>query len=90
MEGIPKEAWIIIYIWDSPEDWVGGYPSNLWQQMKTQNGTTPEHFDTYEDAKKCAEVDGLYNYRIIPVAGAVAKKFYTGESNCTLCGVINF
>lgn len=74
---IPEEAWIIIYTWDSPEDWVGGYPSELWQQMKTQNGKTPEHFDTYEEAEKCAESDGPYShYQIIPVAGAVTKNFY--------------
>jgi len=28
-----KEAWIIIYTWNSTEHWIGCFPSNLYQMF---------------------------------------------------------
>lgn len=70
---IPKEAWIIIYGWNEPSDWIGSFPSDHYQQYYTErrNGL-PHHFDTYEEAKKFAERGCLINPIIVPVAGKYA------------------
>jgi hypothetical protein len=86
---LPKEAWIILYIWNEPEDWVGGYPSELYQQMLTdQYGKAPLHFDTYEDAVKCAKQKALYSYIIIPIAGAQAIKLERDNRQLTIPDVV--
>lgn len=75
MEGLPEEAWIILRVWDEPECWVGGFPSNLYQQMVVNDdGKTPRHFDSYFEADKYCHLNALIDPVIIPIAGAQAMK----------------
>lgn len=85
---IPKEAWIIIYGWNEPSDWIGSFPSDHYQQYYTErrNGL-PHHFDTYEEAKRFSERECLINPIIVPVAGKYAMKMSEQDTNNQLDGL---
>lgn len=74
---LPKEAWIIVYAWHEPSDWIGGFPSNLYQQILTDNyGKLPRHFDSFDEAAIYAEREALIKPLIIPIAGEKAMQWH--------------
>jgi hypothetical protein len=81
---IPKEAWIILYVFNEPSDWVGSFPSEHCQQYytDTRNGL-PTHFDSYKEAVERAEREYLYNYIVVPIAGEQAMNLQ--KENERLC-----
>lgn len=85
---IPKEAWIILYIWSEPSDWIGSFPSSHCQQYYTdQRKGLPKHFDSYEEAVEKAEGEFLNNYIVVPIAGEQAMKLQ--DENHRLCNILN-
>lgn len=83
---IAKEAWIILYIWSEPSDWIGSFPSDHCQQYYTdQRKGLPKHFDSYQEAAERAEREYLYNYIIVPIAGEQAMKLQ--DDNHRLCNI---
>lgn len=85
---IPKEAWIILYVFNEPSDWVGSFPSEHYQQYytDTRNGL-PTHFDSYKEAVERAEREYLYNYIVVPIAGEQAMNLQ--KENERLCNIPN-
>lgn len=83
---IPKEAWIILYVFNEPSDWIGSFPSDHYQQYYTErrNGL-PHHFDSYKEAREFADSECLVSHIIVPVAGEQAIKFSTEQER--LCNI---
>jgi len=54
MSDYSKEAWIIIYTWESTEDWMGFYPDKLYQWFVCDyvESTLPKTFDTKEECEE--------------------------------------
>lgn len=85
MEEIPKEAWIIIYIVDEPEDWIGCFPSNLHQMMVVDDyGKLPRLFDRFDEAEQFAKDKCLIEHIIVPIAGAQAIRFERDNRQLTI------
>lgn len=84
----PEEAWIIFYGTKKPEDWVGSFPSDHYQQYYTQtrNGI-PHHFDTYEQAKEFSDRECLIDPIIIPIAGKYAMQMSEQNTKYELDGI---
>jgi len=78
---LPSEAWIIVYAWNEPSDWIGSFPSNLYQQILTDDwGKLPRHFDSFDEAAVYAENECLINPLIIPIAGAKAIQWHDKQT----------
>lgn len=71
MENQNNEAWIIMYTWESTDDWIGGFPSDLhqWFICEYLESKHPKIFDTEHDAAQYAVNNALINPKIIQVAG---------------------
>lgn len=82
---LPNEAWIIIYAWHEPSDWIGSFPSNLYQQILTDDyGKLPRHFDSFDEAAIYAENESLINPLIIPIAGKRLCNGMISKPHCAL------
>lgn len=86
MDDLPKEAWMILYVFNEPSDWIGSFPSDHYQQYytKRRNGL-PHHFDSYQEAREFAERECLVSHIIVPIAGEQAIKFATEQKR--LCNI---
>jgi hypothetical protein len=77
MEGIPTEAWIIMYTWSKPEDWIGAFPSELYQWFVCQykESKLPRIFDSKNECDDYIKDGALIDAVPIQVAGGLVKLY---------------
>lgn len=64
-------AFIITYTYDSTEDWIGSFPSDI-RQWFVMAGALPKIFPTRDEAQKYCKDNALIRPSIIPIAGSEA------------------